>query len=180
MLPCLNPVELMNNFASYLWTLLIGIIGAFAGYKLKIPAGALVGSMLAVGLVNIFGHLQMPSFPSEVRFFLQLGLGILLGSKLSADTFYTLKELWRPAFLCAGIAIATGILSAFLISRCLGIEELTAFLGTAPGGISDMSLIALDMGAQSSTVTIMHLVRLVGVIIIVPWFVKLFIQPHTG
>ena len=167
-------------FTSYLGTVIVGVIGALVGDKLKLPAGALVGSMLAVGFVNVLGYVQVPNLPSELRFFLQLGVGILLGSKLTANTLTALKELWQPALLCAGMAITTGICSAFLISRCLGVEKLTAFLGTAPGGISDMSLIALDMGAQGNTVMVLHLVRLVSVIIVVPWFVKLVIQPHTG
>lgn len=161
-------------------TVIFGVVGALVGYRLKLPAGALVGSMSAVGLVNILGVVQVPSFPSEVRFLLQLGVGILLGTQLSAKTLIALKGLWQPALLCASMAIATGIFSAFLISRCLGVEKLTAFLATAPGGISDMSLVALDMGAQSSTVIVLHLVRLISVIVVVPWFVKLAIQPHTG
>lgn len=107
-------------------------------------------------------------------------LGILLGSKLTAETLLALKDLWRPALVCTVIAVSTGVLSGFLISRWLGIERLTAILGTAPGGISDMSLIALDMGAQASTVVVMHLARLISVIVVVPWVVRLLIQPGTS
>jgi uncharacterized protein len=170
----------MEIFLSYALTILIGFAGACIGLVLKFPAGVLVGSMLGVGLVNVFSSMEVPNFPSEVRFLLQLGLGILLGSKLTIETLYTFKDLWRPALICAAVAIATGVLCGLLISRYLGVEELTAFLGTAPGGIADMSLIALDMGAKGSTVVVMHLIRLISVIIIVPLFVKLVIQHHTG
>lgn len=161
---------------NYLWTLLIGLAGALIGVKLKIPAGALVGSMAAVGLVNACGTLPIPTIPSGVRFGLQMGLGIILGSRLTMDTFWALKDVWRPALLCTGIAIGTGVLSGIVISRWLGIERLTALLGTAPGGLSDMSMIALDMGAQSSTVMVMHLARLLSVIVVVPWVVRLVVN----
>lgn len=45
---------------SYLWTVLIGLAGALIAVKLRLPAGALVGSMVAVGLVNVWGPSQFP------------------------------------------------------------------------------------------------------------------------
>jgi membrane AbrB-like protein len=165
---------------SYLWTMLIGLAGALIGVKLRLPAGALVGSMVAVGLVNVWGAIPIPAPPAGIRFAMQVVLGILLGTKLTADTLLALKDLWRPALLCTVIAVGTGVLSGYLISRWLGIERLTAILGTAPGGISDMSLIALDMGAQTSTVVVMHLARLISVVVVVPWVVRLLVQPGTS
>ncbi|NJL82934.1 MAG: hypothetical protein HC890_08190 [Chloroflexaceae bacterium] len=165
----------MGELGSYLWTLLIGLAGAAIGYGLKIPAGALVGSMLAVGIFNATERVPIPNFSPQIRLIFQLGLGILLGSKLSPDILVLFKDLWRPALLCAAIAIVSGVASALIISRFTGIEELTAFLSTAPGGMSDMSLIALDMGAKISVVMTIHLVRLISVVAIVPLLVKLLV-----
>jgi membrane AbrB-like protein len=166
---------------SYLWTVLIGLAGALIGVKLRLPAGALVGSMVAVGLVNVWGAIPIPAPPAGIRFAMQVVLGILLGTKLTADTLLALKDLWRPALLCTVIAVGHGgSCRGYLISRWLGIERLTAILGTAPGGISDMSLIALDMGAQTSTVVVMHLARLISVVVVVPWVVRLLVQPGTS
>ena len=165
---------------TYVVTVLVGIAGAIIGYVMGLPVGVLVGSMLAVGLVNIFGAVEVPRFPSEARFVLQLGLGLMLGSKLTIDTLYAARELWRPALLCALIAITTGVLSGLLISQVLGVEPVTAFFGTAPGGLTDMTLIALDMGAKANLVVVMHLIRLISVIVIVPWFIKIIVQPHSG
>ncbi|GAB4210268.1 MAG: AbrB family transcriptional regulator [Synechococcales cyanobacterium] len=162
----------MQLWINYAWTILIALAGAVVGLKLKVPAGALVGSMMAVGLVNMCGTIPVPTPPASTRFALQVGLGIILGSRLTLDTVLGIRELWRPALLCTVIAIGTGVLSGVIISRWLGIERLTAILGTAPGGLSDMSLIALDMGAQGSTVMIMHLARLISVIVVVPWLVR--------
>ncbi|MEO0854296.1 MAG: AbrB family transcriptional regulator, partial [Cyanobacteria bacterium J06648_11] len=98
---------------------------------------------------------------------------------LDRETFIAMRELWQPALMCAAIAISTGVLSGLAISKLLGMEPLTALLGTAPGGLSDISLIALDMGAQGSTVLIMHLTRLISVIAIVPWIVRAIARMGT-
>ncbi len=169
-----------GNYLSYILTLVIGIAGAGIGIVIGIPAGALVGSTIAVALFNVFGNMDVITFPSEIRFIFQLGLGILLGSKFTPDILYYLKEIWQPALVSAAIAIITGLLSGILISKFLGVEELTAFLATSPGGLSDMSLIALDMGAKTSVVLVIHLTRLIGVILIVPFVVRLIERWHSG
>lgn len=162
-------------------TIAIGIAGAFIGTVLRLPAGALVGSMLAVAFANIFiSQVEIVSPPPQIRLVLQVALGIILGSRFTQDTFLSLKELWQPALLGAAIAISTGILTGLLISRYLGVEKLTAFLGSAPGGMTDMSLIALDLGAGGSLVLVMHLVRLLCVITIIPLVVRLVVQSQGG
>jgi uncharacterized membrane protein AbrB (regulator of aidB expression) len=45
--------------------------------------------------------------------------------------------------------------------------------------MTDMSLIALDMGAQGPAVVVMHLTRLVAVIAIVPSLVRLLMRSGT-
>lgn len=157
---------------NYIWTLAIAFVGGFVGVKLRIPAGALVGAAIAVGGASVLQTYELPPIPSQTRFVLQVGLGILLGATLDRETVLAMRELWRPALMCAAIAVGTGVLSGLAISKLLGMEPLTALLGTAPGGLSDISLIALDMGAQGSTVLIMHLTRLISVIAIVPWIVR--------
>ncbi|NJL97386.1 MAG: hypothetical protein HC818_06035 [Synechococcaceae cyanobacterium RM1_1_27] len=163
------------------WMILLGFLGAWIGLKLKVPAGVLVGSMAFVGLGNIlsqsWGTLALPPLPGWVGFGLQLALGITLGTKLSPETFVALKDLWKPVLISTTVAIGTGMVSAYGLSRWLGIEQMTALLSTAPGGISGMSLLALDMGAQSTTVVIMHLARLITVVVLVPLLVKLIVHP---
>lgn len=156
----------------YLLTVLIGLGGAYLGLILKIPTGPLVGSMVAVGIANASGIVNISQLPPGLTFGLQLVLGITLGSRLNPESWVTLKSIWSPVLICTVITIGTGLISGLLLSHWLGMERLTALLSTAPGGISGMSLIALDLGAESSTVVIMHLARLISVILLVPLFVR--------
>ncbi len=165
---------------SYVWTILIAVAGGILGNVLRIPTGSMVGATLAVAVANVYGHVQIPRFSPQINFAIQVGVGILLGSRITAATIDSLKEVWRPALICTTIALVAGIFSALMISRWLGIEALTALLSTAPGGISPMSLMAVDMGVEGGTVLIMHLFRLMSVIVIFPWLVKLLARPHLG
>lgn len=61
-----------------LLTLTIGTIGGLIGYKLKIPAGAMIGSLLAVAVFNIsLGTLG--KIPGGVIIAVQIVLGSALG-----------------------------------------------------------------------------------------------------
>ena len=47
-------------------------------------------------------------------------------------------------------------------------DIITALFASAPGGVTDMALIAEDMGADSTKIAGMHSLRLITVIILFP------------
>ncbi len=163
---------------NYLGTVLVAIMGGLVAQRFQLPAAGLLGSLVAVSAMNLVLGTHVPSFPSQSKFLLQICVGILLAASINRDVIASLRDLWRPALACAAIMVSTGIFSGLLISRWLGLEQLTALLGSAPGGISDMSLIAIDMGAQGPVVLVMHLTRLISVIVVVPLVVKFVL--HIG
>lgn len=54
----------------------------------------------------------------------------------------------------------------------LGIDNLTSFFTTAPGGIMDISFITYDFKANTSQVALLQLIKLISVISFVPFFTK--------
>ncbi len=119
---------------NYIWTLLVALLGSAIAVKLKVPAGALVGALMAVGSMNCLQLFEVPTPPQGMKFILQVGLGILLGATITTDALAGLKDLWRPALFCTTITLFTGIASGLAISHWLGLERLTALLASAPGG----------------------------------------------
>ncbi|NPV54892.1 MAG: hypothetical protein HPY71_15480 [Firmicutes bacterium] len=55
----------MNRF---IVTIIVATIGGLAGYKLRIPAGAMIGAMFAVGVYNIIGGLHISPLISVQSF----------------------------------------------------------------------------------------------------------------
>jgi hypothetical protein len=161
---------------NYVWTLLIGLVGGWMGVKFRLPAGALIGALIAVGSVNALQLIPIPTLPAECRFLLQVCLGIFLGTTVTGETVQALQELWRPALTGAAIMVVAGILSGLAISQWLGLERMTALLGSAPGGTSVMSLIALDMGVEGPVVAAMHLTRMLSVVLLIPLVVRVLVR----
>lgn len=153
-------------------TLAVGIIGYFLAKKLKFPAPAMIGSMLAVGIYNaIWGSAYMPV---SLKALTQGVAGMFIGLRMSKDDFKNIKKLARPIiFLCLTFTVNTFVVG-ILINKICGIDIMTALLSCVAGGVTDVSLISIDMGAETSIVALMHTIRLVSTLLIFPLWIAFF------
>jgi len=122
-------------------TLALAGIGAVLGRISRLPAGnfmvpMVIGAVLhATGLVRI----ELPEWLLAITYAL-LGWNIGLGF-----TRAILGHAWRalPQIMLSItvlIGFCTGL--AFLLTRMLGIDPLTAYLATSPGGMDSVAIIA--------------------------------------
>jgi membrane AbrB-like protein len=109
---------------------------------------------------------------------LEIAIGTVIGTSLSASALLELRQLWRPALLITFTLVIAGLLIALLCSRLLGIDPVVALLGAAPGGISGMSLVGAEFGVGAS-VAALHAIRLITVLIVLPLMVRL-VAPQGG
>ncbi|PTM53315.1 AbrB family transcriptional regulator [Desmospora activa] len=156
-------------------TLLCALLGGWLGHSLRIPAGPMIGSMVGVASVQLIGF-PLGAFPSWLPIGLQICLGAMLGLKITRQTLVDLQSVWAPAIIVALLAVAFGVIVGWLISRVAGWDYLTSYFSAAPGGMSDLLLIASTTEADTSKVMTLHLVRLVTVILTVPLLVKWFFK----
>jgi membrane AbrB-like protein len=159
-----------------LGTLLIGTVGGIIGERLRLPAGALLGAMLAVGAMNLVGG-DVASLPRPFRTTAKILVGTYLGGLLTLNTLRHLKTLAFPAALMLAITIGAGLIGGILLSRLAGVDIYTALLGSAPGGSTEMTLVALSYDeAEPPLVAALQVIRIIGVILIVPLVVRLFFR----
>lgn len=159
-----------------LGTLVVGVVGGLIGERLRLPAGALLGAMLAVGAVNLAGA-HMVSLPVPFRTVAKLLVGTYLGSLLTIETFRLLRQLALPATLMVVITILAGLVGGFVLTRLAGVDVHTALLGSAPGGSTEMTLVSLSYDeANPPLVAALQIVRIVAVIFTVPLVVRLMFR----
>ena len=162
----------MLNFAKIALTLLAGIIGYLLAKKLKAPAPAMVGSLLGVGIYNII--FDVAYMPATLKTFTQGIAGMFIGLRLSRDDLKDIKRLALPIIvLCLFFTLNTFIIGTFIAKVC-GLDLLTALLSCVAGGVTDISLISMDMGAKTSIVALMHTVRLASTLLIFPSWITFF------
>jgi uncharacterized protein len=148
-------------------TLLIAGVGGGAGVLLRIPAGALLVPMVAGGLLEGFGLVSIalpPWLLAMCYAFLgwSIGLGFTLESLLHASR--ALPYVLLSIFALVGVSIGLAVVLVY----AAGIDPLTAYLATSPGGIDTVAIIGASTKADLSFIMAMQTVRLVFVLVAGP------------
>lgn len=155
-------------------TLLVGFIGGEIAKKLNMPAPFMTGSMLAVALFSIFTN-QM-YMPNTVKTVAQIVSGAYIGQQVKQEDIRNFPKLAKPIALLMTFFTLNMFAMGFLFHYFFSIDLITALLCCMPGGIMDVSLISIDMGAQVEIVATMQLARLVGILLILPYWVTLILR----
>lgn len=154
------------------WSLVRLIAGGLAGAAvftlLQIPAGTLIGAVVGSALANRVPFGGRPgTFPTPGRV---IGLGLLgcvAGVQLDGATLVTLGHIALPlAGAILALLLMNVALAALLVKR-YAVDPLTAVLACAPGGISEISVTAQQMGARTEVVIAVHAVRVLAVVLVV-------------
>lgn len=155
-------------------TLLIGTLGGLLAKKCRIPAPFMIGSMLAVGIVSMsFGYVGAEK---SLKLFAQIVSGAYIGQTISRSDIVNLPKLWKA--ICGLMALFTlnMVMLGLVFIHYFHMDPVTAFLSCLPGGIMDVSLMAVDMGAQADVVASLQSARLVSILLILPVWVKFWVS----
>lgn len=147
-------------------TLIAAVIGGFIGLRLRIPAGALIGSIIASAIFNIITAKGF--LPLNFRLAAQMVVGGYIGLSFSRNSLIQIKENIVPLVIMVASLFVFSILLGLLLYKITNIDLITALLGSAPGGLTEMAIIADSYGADISTVATMHLIRIMSVVIFLP------------
>ncbi len=147
-------------------TLITAGAGGLIGLKLKIPAGALIGAMVAVSVFNIFsGNARIPS---ELKFIAQVILGGIIGMSINMEAVKGLKTVIVPGLILVAVLFVFSVIAGLIIAKTTGIDLYTALFSCSPGGLSEMTIIADSYGADLSKVVLIHIIRIMSVILFFP------------
>lgn len=160
----------MTNIMSIVLTLVIGLIGGIIGTKLKIPAGALIGSMIFVATYNIFTDNAF--IPKNFKVIAQILIGSIIGLSFTLNSVMELRKILVPALILVISLTVFSLLLGFAISKLTNIDLITALFGSLPGGLTDMTIISEIYGADTPKVVAMHLSRMLTVVTVVPILIR--------
>ena len=161
----------------FLLTLAIALAGTYIFLKRKVPAGAFVGAVIFVGVVQIATGIL--HFPPAIKTLGSALAGSYLGTRVRRSDLIALKKAPLAAVLMVAVMICYNIFSGWLLSVTTDLDFGSALLGMAPGGSTEFSLVAADMGYNPATVTILQMLRMAVIVPLIPVSVK-FILSHFG
>lgn len=159
-------------------TLLAAIAAGLVFYLFGMPAGAMVGAMIAVAFYNILSDGQAFVAP-PLKSAAQIAAGLLIGMTIDRRSLSELSGIALPALIVLLECVAIGGIMGWVLWKVLHVDLATALFGSAPAGLSDMVLIALDEGGDPAKVMLLQLVRFIGVISLFPSLIKLIVTLIT-
>lgn len=143
------------------------LAGALGAPHLKAPAPLILGPMALSATVHFLGWTNVPP-PTLAVNAAQVVIGTVVGCRFVG---VPLREVARDIFLAAVASVAmlvAALLTALGVSASTGLGMATAFLAFSPGGLPEMSLLALALGADIAYVATAHLVRISIVVALAP------------
>ena len=138
-------------------------LGVLLGGWLRLPAAPIFGPMLLSGVAHVSQVVNVPP-PSVLIIAAQVVIGTVLGCRFLGAT---LREVGWDLVLgllsaLAMLAVAVGF--AAVVAGVTHVQLSQAFLAFSPGGLAEMSLLALAMGQDVAYVSVLHVVRIALVI----------------
>jgi membrane AbrB-like protein len=160
----------------------LGWLGWKIAGRLNFPAPAMIGSMILVGISVLLGA-PAASVPVWFRVLIQSVVGGNLGRRIDRGTLGSIGRM-LPAIVFTSawyVVFTTGL--GYLVARWAGIDLRTAFLATAPGGVAEMTAMAITTGADVAFVATLQALRVMTTNIAIPFLAKQGTEPaavHAG
>jgi membrane AbrB-like protein len=156
------------------WTLLVacGLLGTVLGKRLRLPAPFLTGSMALSALIHVAG-LTAFRVPPLLVLLAQIGIGSGLGARFAGVRPRTLGRIVFVGTGAALMMLANTALCSVVVGAVTGLPVAALLLAYAPGGLAEMSIVALSLGIDAPFVSTHQLTRILLVIFIAPLFFRL-------
>ena len=101
-------------------------------------------------------------------------MGTVVGCRfLGVPTREILRDIGL-AILASGLMLIVAFCTAFVVMQVSGTPLGQSFLTFAPGGLAEMSLLALAMDADIAYVVTIHILRIAIVIALAPLVFRMF------
>ncbi|MDZ4086773.1 MAG: AbrB family transcriptional regulator [Tabrizicola sp.] len=147
------------------------VLGAFLGTRLGLPAPTFLGPLILSAAVHLAGFTESAPPPLLVNA-AQVVLGTILGCRFLGIAPVMLA---RAGLLSLGSTILTLALAGaagLAMGRAAGVGLDQALLALAPGGLTEMGLIALAIHADVAFVALHHVARILVVLVLAPLAVR--------
>jgi membrane AbrB-like protein len=149
------------------------VAGSALGLGLRLPAPTLLGPMIVSAVLHLT-EVTKSAPPAELVVLAQVILGTILGTRFAG---ISAKALLPAVALSLG---ATLVMLGLALGFALVLHQLTGqsadqiLLAYAPGGLTEMSLVALALNAEAAFVATHHVVRILMVIVAAPLLFRLW------
>ncbi len=145
----------------------LSTFAALVAYRLRLPGGLIVGSMVTSGILHGAGwvHVNLPAGIATASF---AGLGALIGSRFLGTDLVRLRQLAGAAVGALAVGMTVAALFAFAVAGLLSLSFADVLVAYAPGGLEAMTILAFALHLDPAFVGAHHLWRFFYVSVMMP------------
>ncbi|OLO09299.1 hypothetical protein BTW08_02700 [Salinicola sp. MH3R3-1] len=161
----------LGALGSFAATLGVVVIGVWI-FDRRLPAGALLGPVVLGSVLHLTGVITivLPQPLLEVAYGI---IGTYVGLRFDRETVHNIARALGKMIFASLVLIALCALSAWLMTLLMHTQFITAYLGTSPGGLDSMTIIAIDTHADVGLVVALQTLRLFTVVLVGPGMARL-------
>jgi hypothetical protein len=149
-----------------------GLVGWIAARAVRVPGAAIVGPMVASAALHLAGITAVQP-PGLFVIAAQVVLGAAIGTRFTGSSP---AQIGRTIWMSTGFVLAMLVLTAataYGAHLLTGIHPFAGVLAYAPGGLTEMSLVALGLGFNVGYVATLHFLRILLIALVAPIFFRL-------
>lgn len=162
----------MNIFFKLSLGFVASLFGAYLAQYVGVPLPWTLGPLLIIAALRL---LTIPvSSSSKLRNVGQWIIGLTLGLYFTPQVFSIVVSHWFAMFAGLIFALLLAAYGTFLLHRLGRVDLKTAWFSSAIGGANEMAILAERYAVRPDLVASAHTVRLVLVVLVVPFVCKLF------
>ncbi|WP_160314426.1 AbrB family transcriptional regulator [Candidatus Rhodobacter oscarellae] len=150
------------------WVIGLAPVGLALGRLTRLPAGHLMGPLILSAALHALGVVDV-SAPPWMLHAAQLVVGVSLGAQFSGLTARVLLRGLGVGVVAVAYMLVVGLGFALALAPWLPASPVTMFLSFAPGGVTEMSLIALSLNTSPVVVSVHHLIRISCAVFVTQW-----------
>ncbi|MFT0518628.1 AbrB family transcriptional regulator [Pseudomonas faucium] len=155
-------VPVATPWLDTLLSLAVVLVGLVVGKRM--PAGALLMPLLLGAALQLSGLLTI-HLPEPLLALAYAAIGCYIGLRFDRQT---VRYVWKrlPTMIAGALAlIVLCAVCAWGLAWAMGVDFLSMYLATSPGGLDAMAIIAVETHADVGLVLAMQTLRLFGVIL---------------
>lgn len=149
------------------WLMGAAVVGVPLGRLLRLPAPILSGPMVVSAALHL-GGITAAAPPPEVLAVAQVIVGSALGARFVGTSVGALVRTAGLSIASTTVMLGLAGCAAWAMAQGSGLPFLVLLLAYVPGGVAEMSLIALALGADVPFVATHHVARIALVVAIAP------------
>jgi membrane AbrB-like protein len=159
-----------DDVAGYILALIVGAAGALVFVAVDMPLPWFLGSLTA-GLVA--SVLRVPIVrPRPLAIPMRAVLGVAVGSAFTPAVLDRLGAMAGSLLLLIPFMLLIIFVGMAFYGRLAGFDRPTAFFSAVPGGLTDMTAMAEEAGANQRAVILTQATRIVVVVFALPLWLK--------